>query len=201
MQNTRVNDRIRAYQVRVVNGVDNSQLGVLRIEEALSIAKRLGMDLVEISPNAKPPVCKILDYGKFKYEQSKQKKERSKLKTVIKTKEIKFHISTESHDYGIKIKHASDFLLHGNKVMVRVDLRGRELAHRRLAFDMIKNIIKDLSELSQLDSDPKGAGRSVLAVLSPLAKNKAKLLKLKEGEEQEDDAEGTQDDVVEEKTD
>ena len=155
---TRVNDRIRAPKVRVVlfNG---DQLGVMSAREALEKAKLIGLDLVEIAPNADPPVCRIVDYGKYKYEQSKLKKVKSKNSTRMK--ETKFRVGTGQHDYNIKMGRAEGFLATGHKVRMVLQFRGRENAHKELGFVMMKRIIEDLKQIAHVDQEPRLNGRAV----------------------------------------
>lgn len=168
---TRVNDRIRAPKVRVVTA-DGRQLGVMSSQEAVSKAKSIGLDLVEIAEKASPPVCKIIDYGKYKYEQSKLKKQ--KPKTSTRMKEIKFRVRTGEHDYNIKLGRAEDFLDGGHKCRFILQFRGRENAHRELGFVVLEKIIEDLKTMAQVDQAPKLNGRAVAMILSPLPKEQRK---------------------------
>lgn len=168
---TRVNDRIRAPKIRVVYGEDAQQLGVMTTREAIEKAKSVGLDLVEIAANADPPVCRIVDYGKYKYEQSKLKKT-SKSKGPVKMKEVKFRVRTEEHDYNIKCARAEKFLDEGNKVRVQLQFRGRENAHREIGFVVMERVQKDLMGMSHVDMAPKLAGRAISMVLSPIAPEK-----------------------------
>lgn len=145
---------------------------VLPTKKALAKAKELGLDLVEIAPNADPPVCKIVDYGKFKYEQAKQQKEQTKHKT--KVKEVKFRVRTEEHDYNIKLSHAEDFLEHGDKLRIQLQFRGRENAHRELGFELMQRVKQDLATMAKVDAEPKLAGRQIVMMMSPLPKNQQK---------------------------
>ncbi len=160
---TRVNERIRAPQVRVVYQDINV---VLPTKKALAKAKELGLDLVEIAAHADPPVCRIVDYGKYKYDQSKQKKEKPKSST--KVKEVKFRVGIEVNDYRIKLARAEDFLDHGNKLRVGLQFRGREMAHRELGFELMKRVIEDLHTMAKVDVEPKLSGRQISMMLSPL---------------------------------
>tara|TARA_R110002096_G_scaffold91625_21_gene207383 strand:+ start:7960 stop:8637 length:678 start_codon:yes stop_codon:yes gene_type:complete len=160
---TRLNERIRAPKVRVVYETINM---VLPTREALGKAKALGLDLVEIAPNADPPVCKIVDYGKYKYDLSKQQKAAPKTKN--KTKEVKFRINIGDHDYGIKMTRAEDFLDHGDKLRIQLQFRGRENAHRDLGFVLMKRIEEDLKTMAKVDIDPKLSGRQIIMMMSPL---------------------------------
>lgn len=167
---TRVNDRIRAPKIRVVYG-EGQQLGVMSTREALDKAKSVGLDLVEIAANAEPPVCRIVDYGKYKYEQSKLKKT-SKSKGPAKMKEVKFRVRTEDHDYNIKCARAEKFLDEGHKVRVQLQFRGRENAHRDLGFTVMDRVKNDLKGMAHVDMEPKLAGRAIGMVLSPLPEDK-----------------------------
>ena len=168
---TRVNERIRAPRIRVVYGEDSQQLGVMTTREAIDKAKSVGLDLVEIAPKADPPVCRIVDYGKYKYEQSKLKKT-SKSKGPVKMKEVKFRVRTEEHDYNIKCARAEKFLDEGNKVRIQLQFRGRENAHREIGFEVMEKVKEDLAGMSQVDMEPKLAGRAVAMILSPIAPEK-----------------------------
>ena len=168
---TRVNEKIRAPRIRVVYGEDSQQLGVMTTREAIDKAKSVGLDLVEIAPKADPPVCRIVDYGKFKYEQSKLKKT-SKSKGPVKMKEVKFRVRTEEHDYNIKCARAEKFLDEGSKVRIQLQFRGRENAHREIGFEVMDRVKKDLAGMSHVDMEPKLAGRAISMVLSPVAPEK-----------------------------
>lgn len=163
---TRVNDRIRAPEIRVIYGEHNV---VLPTHKALKKAKELGLDLVEIAPHAKPPVCRIVDYGKYKYEQSKQKKTDKPKK---REKEVKFRVNIGDHDYSIKMTHAEDFLAHGFKVRVQLQFRGRQMAHKDLGFKLMDRVKEDLDSMAHVDLEPKLNNRNILMMLSPLPKEK-----------------------------
>lgn len=167
---TRVNERIRAPKIRVVYG-EGQQLGVMTTREAIDKAKSVGLDLVEIAAKADPPVCRIVDYGKYKYEQAKLKKT-SKSKGPVKMKEVKFRVRTEEHDYNIKCARIEKFLDEGNKVRVQLQFRGRENAHREIGFEVMNKVKEDLKGMSHVDMEPKLAGRAVGMVLSPLPEEK-----------------------------
>ncbi|MDB4429193.1 translation initiation factor IF-3 [Akkermansiaceae bacterium] len=167
---TRVNEKIRAPKIRVVYG-EGQQLGVMTPREALEKAKRVGLDLVEIAAKADPPVCRIVDYGKYKYEQSKLKKS-STSKGPAKMKEVKFRVRTEEHDYNIKCARAEQFLDQGNKVRVQLQFRGRENAHRDIGFIVMEKVKNDLLGIAHVDMEPKLAGRAIGMVLSPLPEEK-----------------------------
>ncbi len=141
-------------------------MGILPVREALIRAKALGLDLVEVAPNADPPVCRIIDYGKYKYEQSKLKK--GQAKNSSRLKEIKLRVRTDPHDYGVKLSHAEDFLDHGNKLKVQLQFRGREMAHPELGFELMQKVKADLASMAHIDMEPKQSGRSINMTLSPL---------------------------------
>jgi translation initiation factor IF-3 len=173
---TRVNDRIRVPEVRLI-GPDGSQIGIVSSRDALAKAKQLGLDLVEISPSARPPVCRILDYGKYKYEQSKKQKDNKT--TTTKLKELKFRLNIDQHDYETKLRRAEAFLGKGNKVKISLMFRGREMEHKDIGFEVIKRAIADLEGMGSVDSEPKLVGRNITLTLSPLAANKRKYKFLK----------------------
>ncbi len=168
---TRVNDRIRAPKVRVVLA-NGDQLGVMTARDALTKAQSLGLDLVEIAGQADPPVCKIIDYGKYKYEQAKLKKQKSKASTRMK--EVKFRVGTGQHDYNIKLGRAEGFLDSNHKCRFVLQFRGRENAHKELGFVMLNKIIEDLKTMAQVDQPPKLNGRAVAMILSPLPQHQRK---------------------------
>ncbi len=165
---TRVNERIRSSEIRVIYGEHNV---VLPTHKALKKAKELGLDLVEIAPNARPPVCRIVDYGKYKYEQSKQKKAEKPKK---REKEVKFRVNIDPHDYSIKLMHAEDFLAHGFKVRIQLQFRGRQMAHKELGFVLMERVKEDLSSMAHIDLEPKLNNRNILMMVSPLPPEKQK---------------------------
>ena len=166
---TRINERIRAPRVRVVLP-DGQQLGIMSPAEALQKAKLVGLDLVEIAAKADPPVCRIIDYGKYKYEQAKLQKQQKTSKNASRMKEIKFRVRTEQHDYNIKLGRIETFLDEGHKVRVVLQYRGRENAHKELGFDKLNRIIGDLKTMANVDQPPRLSGRAVGMLLSPLPK-------------------------------
>jgi translation initiation factor IF-3 len=168
---TRVNDRIRAPKIRVV-GTDGQQLGVMTVRDALLKAQSVGLDLVEIAPQADPPVCKIIDYGKFKYEQAKLKKQKSK--SATRMKEIKLRVGTGQHDYNIKMGRVEGFLDTGHKVRVVIQFKGRENAHKDLGFVAMQRIIEDLKSIANVDQAPRLGGRVIAMTLSPLPQGQRK---------------------------
>ena len=155
--------------MRVIYGEANA---VMSTKRALDKAKQLGLDLVEVAGNARPPVCRIVDYGKWRYEQSKQKKD--KKKATVKEKELKFRVRIEEHDYRMKLTRAEDFLAHGCKLRMQLQFRGRENAHKELGFDLMKRVRDDLVGMGHVDLEPKLNNRSILMMLSPLPKEKQK---------------------------
>lgn len=168
---TRINDRIRAPKVRVVNA-NGEQLGVMSSREALAKAQSVGLDLVEIAGQADPPVCKIIDYGKYKYTQAKLKKGKSKSSTRMK--EVKFRVGTGTHDYNIKLGRAETFLEANHKVRFVLQFKGRENAHKELGFVVLKRIIEDLKTMAAVDQQPRLNGRAVAMILSPLPAHQRK---------------------------
>jgi len=164
----RKNDKIRAREVRVI-GHDGEMLGVMPPEEALKIAKSHGLDLVEVASSANPPVCRILEFGKYKYELSKNK--RNKEKTSKRVKEAKFRPRIEEHDYVTKIRRSEKFLHQGNKLKITLMLRGREMEHINLGMTLVKQAIKDLEGVGKADDQPKLSGRFIMVNLSPLPQN------------------------------
>jgi len=169
----RVNERIRAREVRVILASTGEQLGVMRTDEAIRTAKSHGLDLVEVAPNAQPPVCRIVDYGKFRYEQAKHEKE--KKHSVNKVKEIKFRANIDEHDYLTKIRRAESFLNKGNKLKVGLQFRGREMAHQEIGRAVLERVKEDLATMAHVDMEPKMTGRALGMTLSPLPANKRKL--------------------------
>lgn len=171
---TRVNERIRAPRVRVVLP-DGQQLGVMSSKEALEKAKMVGLDLVEIAAKADPPVCRIIDYGKYKYEQAKLKKQqKTNTKNVSRMKEVKFRVRTEQHDYNIKLNRLETFLDEGHKARVILQFRGRENAHREIGFEKMERILGDLKTMANVDQPPRLSGRVIGMTLSPLPKEQRK---------------------------
>ncbi|MEP6936459.1 MAG: translation initiation factor IF-3 [Chthoniobacterales bacterium] len=162
----RVNGRIRAREVRVIVGSTAEQLGVMKLSDALRKAQSLGLDLVEVAPTANPPVCKIVDFGKFRYDISKQEKDKKSSGT--KLKEIKFRVNIDAHDYITKLRHGEEFLDKGNKVRVQLQFRGREMAHQEFGMQLMHRVRDDLAGMSQVEMEPKIAGRNVTMTLSPL---------------------------------
>ncbi|MFS1537961.1 MAG: translation initiation factor IF-3 [Candidatus Phlomobacter fragariae] len=166
----RINTEIRASEVRLT-GLDGEQIGVISLKKALEKAEEAGVDLVEISPNAEPPVCRIMDYGKFLYEKSKSLKEQKKKQRVIQVKEIKFRPGTDEGDYQVKLRNLIRFLEDGDKAKITLRFRGREMAHQQIGIDMLNRIKNDLDEVSVVESFPtKIEGRQMIMVLAPKKK-------------------------------
>ncbi|HEX4653592.1 MAG TPA: translation initiation factor IF-3 [Candidatus Udaeobacter sp.] len=168
----RVNGRIRAREVRVIMGSSGEQLGVMKLTDALRKAQGLGQDLVEVAPMANPPVCKIVDFGKFRYDISKQTKDKKPASS--KLKEIKFRVNIDEHDYLTKVRHAEEFLDRGNKVRVQLQFRGREMAHQEFGMQLVGKVRDDLAGMSQVEMEPKITGRNVTMTLAPLPANRRK---------------------------
>ncbi len=162
----RVNSDIRAREVRVVDA-NGDQLGIMSAREALSIAGERGLDLVEVAPNAKPPVCRIMDYGKHRYEQSKRDKAAKKKQKVVNVKEIRMSPKIDEHDFDVKLRAAERFLKSGDKVKVSVRFRGREIVHSDLAKGKLDDLANQLEEIAVVERPPKLEGRQMIAVLAP----------------------------------
>ena len=162
----RLNDSITAVEVRLI-AADGEQVGIVSIEDALRAAQDAGEDLVEIVPNAEPPVCRIMDYGKHVFEQKKQKQSARKKQKQVQIKEIKFRPATDIGDYKIKMRNLIKFLEQGNKVKVTMRFRGREHAHRELGLDFLQRIEKDLEEFGQVEQKPAMEGRQMVMVVAP----------------------------------
>jgi translation initiation factor IF-3 len=162
----RVNERIEADPVRLIDA-DGEQVGVVGLAEALDKADDGGLDLVEISPNSDPPVCKILDYGKYKYEEQKKRNEARKKQKVIEVKEVKMRPGIEQHDYDVKMRAMRRFLGEGDRVKVTLRFRGRELAHQHLGMKVLDRIRDDLEEIAKVEQLPKMEGRQMIMVVTP----------------------------------
>ena len=162
----RTNEQITASEVRVISS-NGKQLGIISIREALYHAEDEGFDLVEVSPDAKPPVCKIIDYGKLKYKEQKSKKEAKKKQKTIEVKEIKMRPGINKHDYEVKIKALSKFIADGNKVKVSMRFRGREMEHQNLGMELLKKLTEEVSEYAKIETSPKLEGRQIMMVLGP----------------------------------
>ena len=167
----RVNGKIRAREVRVL-GTDNKQLGILPLNEALTLARQNGVDLVEISAAATPPVCRLVDFGKFRYEQAKKEKDSKKHQHASTVKEVQLSPRIDPHDLGIKVTHAVDFLCEDMKVKVALKFRGREMAHTEFGFQVINKFIAEIAPYGHPDFSPKLVGRGIHVMISPLPRNK-----------------------------
>lgn len=193
-QQIRVNDRIRAPRVRVVTA-DGGQLGVMPTRDALAKAKEIGLDLVEVAPNADPPVCRLIDYGKFKYMQAKQQKN-NKTKAV-RMKEVKLRIGTDVNDYNVKMARTEQFLDHGHKVRFQLRFRGRENAHQQMGLEVMAKVVEDMKTMGKVDQPAKLVGNTVGMVLTPLPPNQ-RVKKFKKYEEEDFDTESDEFDAEDE---
>ena len=162
----RINDRIRVPEIRLI-GADGENVGVVSPDRGLRMAEDAGLDLVEISPNASPPVCKIMDYGKFKYEQQKRESEARKKQKTIDVKEVKFRPNTDTHDYDVKMRNVTRFLEAGDKVKVTLRFRGREMAHQNLGRDLLERVAADVEGLGKIENMPKMEGRQMVMMIGP----------------------------------
>ncbi|MGH7546218.1 MAG: translation initiation factor IF-3 [Gemmatimonadota bacterium] len=165
----RVNEEIRISPVRVI-GATGDQLGILSVQEALAKARSEGLDLVEVAPQSRPPVCRIMDYGKYKYEQARKARQAKKKQHQIELKEIKFRPKIEEHDIEFKLKHARRFLEEGNKVKLTLMFRGREAAHPELGEQVLQRVVEAVSDLGQIETHMKPEGRTLTMVLAPRKK-------------------------------
>lgn len=161
----RINEEIRAREIRVLSA-DNEQIGIMSSRDALALAEQQQLDLVEISPNAKPPVCRIMNFGKFRYEQQKREKEAKKKQKVITLKEVKLRPHIEDHDFYVKMKNASKFLGEGNKVKVTIMFRGRELSHPELGLNVLTRFANELAEVATVEKAAKLEGRNMTMILA-----------------------------------
>jgi len=162
----RVNDEITSDQIRLID-IGGENCGTVNIDKGLTMAKAAGLDLVEISPNAEPPVCKILDYGRFRYAAQKKASLAKKKQKTVEVKEIKLRPGIEKHDYDVKMRAVDKFLNMGDKVKVTLRFRGREMAHQELGMDLLKRVEEDIKELAKVEQAPKMEGRQIVMVLSP----------------------------------
>jgi len=167
----RINGKIRAREVRVI-GFDGKQLGVLPLNDAINLARQAGVDLVEIAPNAVPPVCRVVDFGKFRYELAKKEKESKKHQHASTVKEVQLSPRIDPHDLGVKVGHAIDFLCEDMKVKVTLRFRGREMQHTEFGFEVVKKFIAELEPFGHPDFPPKMIGRGINMMMSPLPRNK-----------------------------
>jgi len=162
----RINEQIRVKEVRAVSS-EGEQLGILPIKEALRLAQEKNLDLVEVAPNAVPPVCRIMDYGKHKYEQSKREKEAKKKQKIISVKEVKVRPNIEDHDLEVKIKNVNRFLDDEDKVKVTLMFRGREISHANIGKEILNRIAQEVSDKATVEREPKVEGRNMIMILAP----------------------------------
>ncbi|WP_217874137.1 translation initiation factor IF-3 [Pseudoalteromonas shioyasakiensis] len=169
-QKNRINEDITAKEVRLI-GIEGEQAGIVSLKEAQAIADDAGVDLVEISPNAEPPVCKVMDYGKFIFEKSKELKEQKKKQKQIQVKEIKFRPGTDEGDYQVKLRNLRKFLEAGDKAKITIRFRGREMAHQEIGIELLNRVKTDLEDVSQVESFPNRVeGRQMVMMMAPIAK-------------------------------
>jgi len=166
VESARINERIRADKVRLI-GHDGEQVGIVSVIEAQSYADRLNLDLVEVAPQADPPVCKVMDYGKYRYEQEQKAKEARKKQTTINIKEIKLRPKIDEHDFQTKKGHVERFLKKGDKVKVTIMFRGRELVHPHLGEKLLRRMAEELEELGEIESEPNLDGRNMVMMMAP----------------------------------
>ncbi len=190
-QDLRVNERIRVREVRLIDDQGN-QLGIVPTPEAMNMAKERGLDLVEVAPQANPPVCKLLDYGKYKFELEKKNRESKKKQKQLRLKEIRMQPKIETHDLQFKTKHIREFLEEGNKVKVTVRFRGREMAHTELGRDVLERILEELGEGYNLERRPSMEGRFMSMIVGPSAKKPKKQKETADDTSQEDAQESKQ---------
>ncbi len=165
-QGPKANERIKALDVQVI-GSEGNNLGVMQLKQAIQMAKDEGLDLIEISPNANPPVCKIMDMGKYKYDLQKKANQAKKKQKIVSLKEIKLRPGTEIHDYNFKIKNAKKFISKGDKVKFTVKFKGREMQHIELGKDLMKRIIDDTKDIGKVETHPKFEGRQMIMIIQP----------------------------------
>ncbi|GAB2698282.1 translation initiation factor IF-3 [Paenibacillus thermoaerophilus] len=161
-----INDEIRAREVRVV-GVNGEQLGIMHIRDALQLAQEANLDLVNVAPTAKPPVCRIMDYGKFRYEQQKKDKEARKNQKIVEIKEVRFSANIDEHDFQTKLRNVMKFLKDGDKVKLTVRFRGREITHAEIGQRVLERAAEEAKEICIVERKPKLEGRSMIMILAP----------------------------------
>lgn len=177
----RINRQIRAAKVRVIDK-NGEQVGILSIQDALTMAENEKLDLVEISPNAQPPVCKVIDYGKFRYQQTKKEKESKKAQHQVKVKEVKVKPNTDEHDLQVKLKMARGFILKGDKVRITCTFKGREMAHPEIGKKVVQKMIEQLLDIATAEAFPKQIGRILSVTLTPGAKKMKEQIRESESE-------------------
>ena len=161
-----INWEIKAPEVRVIDP-DGNQVGVLPVKEAIKIAEERGLDLVEVAPNSQPPVCRIMNYGKYKYQQSKRTQEARKHQTIIRIKEVKVRPRTEEHDFQFKLRHVKRFLDEGNKVKISILFRGREIAHPEFGKELLNRFVEGVKDVTVIEQSPRLEGRNMVMILAP----------------------------------
>ena len=166
-QGPKANERIKALDVQVI-GSDGNNLGVMQIKQAIQRARDEGLDLIEISPNANPPVCKIMDMGKYKYDLQKKANQAKKKQKIVSLKEIKLRPGTEIHDYNFKIKNAKKFITKGDKVKFTVKFKGREMQHTELGKELMQRIIEETKDIAKIESQPKFEGKQMVMIIQPI---------------------------------
>lgn len=180
----RINNQIRASKVRLISE-KGEQVGVVSLAEAIAKAENAGLDLVEVSPNAQPPVCKIMDFGQYHYQKERKMRDSRKKQHVVQTKEVKFGPNTEEHDYNFKKNNAMKFLKQHHKVKFTVRFRGRQLAHKDLGFKLLERLVADIKPYVDVEGSPKSEGRTIFVIVSP-KKDIDKLLGVEDKEETEE---------------
>ena len=165
----RINDRISNPEIRLI-GAEGENVGLVSPLRGIELAEAVGLDLVEISPNANPPVCKIMDFGKFKYEQQKRESEARKKQKIIEIKEVKFRPGTDTNDYDVKMRNVYKFLANGDKVKITLRFRGREMAHLNLGRELLERVAEDVKEEGKVENMPKMEGRQMIMMIGPLPK-------------------------------
>ena len=166
-QRVRVNDQIRISPIRLINS-DGTQVGIVSLDEARSRAYEAGLDLVEVAPNARPPVCRLMDYGKYKYQEARRAREAKKKQHTMQVKEVKYRPGIEDHDYEFKTRHVRRFLTDGDKVKVTMMFRGRQLAHPELGLEVLERVLADVDDVAKIEGQPSREGRTMIMVLAPL---------------------------------
>ena len=166
-QGPRANERIRSLDVQVI-GSDGGNLGVMPLNQAIELSKKEDLDLIEISPNANPPVCKIMDMGKYKYDLQKKANQAKKKQKIVSLKEIKLRPGTETHDYNFKIKNAKKFIIKGDKVKFTVKFKGREMQHTNLGKELMNKIIEETKDIAKVESQPKFEGKQMVMIIQPI---------------------------------
>lgn len=161
----RINEEIRAKEIRVVS-LESEQLGIMSVRDALRLAQEKDLDLVEVAPNAKPPVCRIMDYGKYRYEQSKREREARKKQRIIEIKEIRMTPKIEDHDFQVKVKAAQKFLKDGDKVKAMIRFRGREIVHADLGKTLLMQLYENVKDMAVLEREPKIEGKNMIMILA-----------------------------------